>query len=158
MSPDSLPSDASATADADDAETAAERRGALPEHTRTVLLHREITAALLSAFYSVHSELGAGFLEAVYANAMTVLLTRAGIPVKRQVPFDILFHGQIIGHYRADLIVAAKVVVEIKAAKCIVPQHTAQLLNYLKASRLPVGLLLNFGGNAEFTSSASAVP
>ena len=104
----------------------------------------------MGAFYSVYSELGSGFLEAVYANALTVLLLRAGLRVEREVPFEIVFHGQSIGRYRADMVVESLVVVEIKAGRCIIKQHTAQLLNYLRASRLKVGLLLNFGTTAEF--------
>ena len=131
------------TADADDAE-GAELRG------KTELLHREISREILGAFYSVHSELGFGFLEAVYVNALVVLLTRAGIKVERQVPFDIVFHGQSVGTYRADLIVESRIIVEVKAGRCIIPQHMAQLFNYLRASRLQVGLLLNFGEKADF--------
>ena len=85
-----------------------------------------------------------------YANALTVLLQHAGIKVDRQVPFEIKFHGQSIGNYRADMVVESRIVVEIKAGRCIIPQHPAQLLNYLRASRLKVGLLLNFGDTAEF--------
>jgi len=98
----------------------------------------------------VHSELGSGFLEAVYSNALTVLMQRAGLRVDREVPFEIVFHGQSIGRYRADLVVESRIVVEIKAGRCIIPQHSAQLLNYLRASQLHVGLLLNFGERAEF--------
>jgi GxxExxY protein len=94
--------------------------------------------------------LGSGFLEAVYANALTVLLERAGLRVVRQVPFEILFHGVGIGNYRADMVVESRIVVEVKAGRAIIAQHKAQLLNYLRASQLEVGLLLNFGASAEF--------
>lgn len=114
------------------------------------LLHQDLSGVILGAFYAVHSELGCGFLEAVYGNAMGVLLRQAGIRVERQVPFEITFHGQLIGHYRADFIVQSRIVVEVKAGGTIIKQHKAQLLNYLKASRLQVGLLLNFGVRAEF--------
>lgn len=138
------------TADADDAETPLELRGTLPAHARNRLVHGHLTGSIIGAFYSVHSELGCGFLEAVYANALTLLLTRAGLEVEREVPFEIHFHGHNIGSYRADLVVEGRVIVELKAGRSIIPQHTAQLLNYLKASRLQVGLLLNFGERAEF--------
>jgi GxxExxY protein len=133
-------------ADAEDAENTerADLRG------KTSLLYGDISGAILGAFYSVYSELGSGFLEAVYANALTVLLLRAGLRVEREVPFEIVFHGQSIGRYRADMVVESRIVVEIKAGRCIIPQHTAQLLNYLRASQLNVGLLLNFGDTAEF--------
>lgn len=104
----------------------------------------------MGAFYSVHSELRFGFLEAVYSNALTVLLRQAGLRVERQVPFEIVFHSQSIGYYRADLMVQSQIIVEIKAGRSIIPQHTAQLLNYLRASRQQVGLLLNFGETPEF--------
>jgi GxxExxY protein len=115
-----------------------------------VLLHGTITEAILGAFYHVHTELGAGFLEAVYTNALAVLLREAGMRVDREVWFDIHFHGHRIGRYRADLVVESKVIVETKAGRAIDPANRAQLLNYLRASRLPVGLVLNFGRKASF--------
>jgi GxxExxY protein len=105
---------------------------------------------ILGAFYAVHSELGFGFLERVYANSLAVLLERAGLRVDRQVSFEVIFHGQSVGNYRADLMVEGRVVVEVKAGRSIIPQHSAQLLNYLRASQLKVGLLLNFGGLPDF--------
>jgi GxxExxY protein len=113
-------------------------------------LFREISGAILGAFYAVHSELGFGFLEAVYANALVVLLRQSGLKVERQVSFQVVFHGHIVGNYRADLVVESRIIVEIKAGRSLIPQHAAQLLNYLRASRLQVGLLLNFGEKAEF--------
>ena len=86
----------------------------------------------------------------MYVNALVVLLTRAGIKVDRQVPFDIVFHGRSVGAYSADLIVGSRIIVEVKAGRSIIPQHLAQLFNYLRASRLQVGLLLNFGERADF--------
>jgi GxxExxY protein len=118
------------------------------------LVHQDLSGAILGAFHAVHSELGCGFLAAVYGNAMGVVLRRAGMRVERQVPFEIMFHGQLIGHYRADFIVQSRIVVEVKAGGTIIREHKAQLLNYLKASRLQVGLLLNFGARAEFARVA----
>jgi GxxExxY protein len=114
------------------------------------LLHGEITERIIGAFYSVHSQLGSGFFERVYANGLSVLLRQAGIRVDREVGYEIVFHGEVIGQYRADLIVESKVVVEVKAGRAIDSSHNAQVLNYLKASKLEVGLLLNFGPSAEF--------
>lgn len=111
---------------------------------------RETSRAILGAFYSVYSELGFGFLEGVYANALAVLLKNSGLKYERQVPYQVRFHGQIIGNYRADLVVESRIIVEVKAGRSIIQQHTAQLLNYLRAARLQVGLLLNFGEKAEF--------
>ena len=114
------------------------------------LVHHDLTKVIIGAFYSVHTELGHGFLEPVYANAVALLLRRAGFRVEREVPFDIVFHGETIGRYRADLVVESKVVVETKAARAINQAHAAQVLNYLRASQLEVGLLLNLGPKAEF--------
>lgn len=114
------------------------------------LLHGDITDAVLSAFFATYRELGPGFLERVYANGISVLLRQAGVTVAREVPYEIIFHGEDIGLYRADLVVAGKVVVEVKAARAIDERHGAQVLNYLRASGLEVGLLLNFGIKAEF--------
>jgi GxxExxY protein len=118
--------------------------------SRPPLLHRDVTRVILGAFYAVHTELGFGFLEAVYKNAIVVLLRNAGVQVDREVEFDLAFHGASIGVYRADLIVESKVVVEVKSGRVIDPPQCAQLRNYLRASNLEVGLLLNFGQSAEF--------
>jgi GxxExxY protein len=121
-----------------------------PSESRPPLLHRDVTHVILGAFYAVHSELGFGFLEAVYKNALVVMLHNAKVHVDREVPYDILFHGESIGLYRADTIVESKVVVEVKTGLAIDPAHCAQPRNYLRASDLEVGLLLNFGHSAEF--------
>jgi len=114
------------------------------------LLHGDITDSVLSAFFATYRELGPGFLERVYANGISVLLRQAGVAVAREVPYEIIFHGENIGLYRADLVAGGKVVVEVKAARAIDERHGAQVLNYLRASGLEVGLLLNFGAKAEF--------
>ena len=116
---------------------------------RNGLLHRNITGAVIGAMYVVHKELGSGFLENVYANALTVLLRGAGLLVEREVVFEIVFHGERVGWYRADMIVEKKVLVEVKSARGIHARHRAQVRNYLRASRLEVGLVLNFGRSAE---------
>jgi GxxExxY protein len=118
-------------------------------------LHGRLTDAVIGAFYSVHTELGYGFLEGVYSNALVVLLQSAGLPVEREVSFEIVFHNHNIGTYRADLIVDSRVIVEVKATRIILPAYKAQLLNYLRASGLQVGLLLNFGESAEFARVVS---
>jgi len=130
----------------------AEGRGALPARRRSSvgLLYGRITNAVLASFYSVHTELGHGFLEGVYKNALAVMLRASGLRVEREVPFEIWFHGHSIGQYRADLIVADKVIVEVKGGRTIAVAHTRQVLNYLRASGLEVGLLLNFGQLPEF--------
>ena len=112
--------------------------------------HRDLTSAIIGGFYDVHSELGSGFLESVYTNALAVVLTALNLRAERQVRFEVHFRGVSVGRYVADLIVESKVVVETKAARSLDPVHRAQLLNYLRASGLEVGLLLNFGPTAQF--------
>ncbi|MGO9127487.1 MAG: GxxExxY protein [Terriglobales bacterium] len=107
--------------------------------------HQELTEAIIRAFYEVYNELGHGFLESVYEEAMFRVLEESGVTVQRQYPLPVWFRGAQIGDFRADLVVAGNVIVELKAAKALEPFHEAQLLNYLRASDLEVGLLLNFG-------------
>jgi GxxExxY protein len=96
-------------------------------------------------FYRVYNELGYGFLEKVYGNALAIALRKPGLTVVQQFPIDVYFDGEIVGQYQADLVVNDAVIVELKAARILSPEHEAQLLNYLKATRYEVGLLLNFG-------------
>ncbi len=121
------------------------------------LAERELTERIIGVFFSVHNELGYGFLESVYENAMCVALREAGIEISRQVPFSIEFRGQIVGDYRADLIADQRVILEIKAIPALGQAQEAQLLNYLKASQIEVGLLLNFGPKAEFKRKVLSV-
>ena len=122
------------------------------------LVHHEITRAIIGAMYTAHNELGYGFLERVYVGAMSVVLQQQGLHVSREVPFDILFRGVNIGHYRADMVVDSKVLVEVKTGNFIDSAHVAQLRNYMRASGLAVGLLLNFGSSAEFKRLVSTKP
>ena len=119
--------------------------------------HGDITHSIIAAFFAAHGELGEGFLERVYANALSVVLRAAGHRVQREVPFEIVFRGEVIGRYLADLVVDSKVVVEVKAASGIDATHRRQLLNYLRASGLEVGLLLNFGTSAQFRRVVSSL-
>jgi len=100
--------------------------------------------------YNVHTELGVGFAEPVYANALAVTLQNAGLRVERELPFEVLFRGVVVGRYRADLVVDKKVIVETKAVQRLDPSGTAHLRNYLRASGLCAGLLLNFGSKPEY--------
>jgi GxxExxY protein len=109
------------------------------------LMHGSITREIIGAFYDAYNELGHGFLEAVYQRAMPVLLAERGLRTEIERPILIHFHGVNIGAYRADLIVESRVVVECKVATRILPLHEAQLLHYLKATGINVGLILNFG-------------
>jgi GxxExxY protein len=94
----------------------------------------------------VHTTLGYGFLEKVYENALMVLLRNNGIQAEQQAPIPVLFEGEKVGDYYADILVENKVVMELKATDSIAGQHRAQLLNYLKATGFRVGIILNFGG------------
>lgn len=113
------------------------------------LLHHDITRLIIQAFYQVHRELGFGFLETVYVNALCVLLRELGLRVEREVPYEMIFHGAPIGRYRADVIVEGKVLVEGKTGRLIDPVYLARARNYLRVSKLEIGLVLNFGPSAE---------
>ncbi len=108
-------------------------------------LHGEITRQIIGAAFEVWKVLGYGFLEKVYENALAEELLRRGLSVQQQFPIDVYYKGVLVGKYAADLLVEGKVIVEIKAEKVYNPQHEAQLLNYLKATGIKVGLILNFG-------------
>jgi GxxExxY protein len=107
--------------------------------------HQELTEVIIGAFYEVYNELGYGFLESVYQEAMLIVLREKGMTVEAQRPLPVWFRGGKIGDFRPDLIVGNLVVAELKAARALEPFHEAQLLNYLRASDIEVGLLLNFG-------------
>lgn len=109
------------------------------------LVHGELTREIIGAFYEVYRELGQGFLELVYQRAMPRALSDRGVACEREVPMVVRFRGDVMGEYRADLIVGGAVLVEIKVAVTIVQAHELQLLNYLRATGLRVGLVLNFG-------------
>ncbi len=110
-----------------------------------VFAHTEVTEAIIGQFYRVYNELGYGFLEKVHENAMAIALTDAGLTVVQQTPIQVHFTGRVVGRYDADLLVNDSVIVELKTARTLSAEHEAQLLNYLKATRYEVGLLLNFG-------------
>ncbi len=109
------------------------------------MLHEALTREILSACFEVAAELGAGFLEGVYERALLVVLQQRGFHVESQVPLKVLFRGEPVGEFYADLLVDKKVVVELKAVKALLPEHQAQVINYLKATALDTGLLVNFG-------------
>jgi GxxExxY protein len=106
---------------------------------------KALTEEIISAFYAAYNKLGYGFLQKVYENAMIIELQNQGIAAVQQAPIKVLYDGKVIGEYYADLLVDGKVIVEIKAAKNLAFENEAQLLNYLKATDIEVGLLLNFG-------------
>ena len=114
------------------------------------MLHEEITSVIIAAYYDVYNKLGYGFLEKVYENALTLELQKRGLTVKQQIPIKVYYEGQVVGEYFADLLVNDLVIIELKAAEQIIKAHEAQLVNYLKATSLEVGLILNFGPKTEF--------
>jgi GxxExxY protein len=114
------------------------------------LKYKEITDSILRSFYEVYNELGDGFLESVYENALYIVLTGYGQCVERQREISVFFRCKLIGNFKPDLIVNEKVIVELKAVRSLDAAHEAQLINYLKATNIEVGLLLNFGRKPEF--------
>jgi GxxExxY protein len=114
------------------------------------LLHEDITGKILKAFYNVYNELGYGFLEKVYEKAMLYELKLIGLTADNQTPVKVEYKNKIIGDYYADIIVENKVIIELKAIECIIPEHEVQLVNYLKATNIEVGLLLNFGPKPQY--------
>jgi GxxExxY protein len=108
-------------------------------------MHEALTRAILKAFYEVYNELGQGFLESVYENALALVMGTAGLQVERQVAVPVWFRGWQVGDFRADLLVGGCVLVELKAGWALEPVHEAQLLNYLRATDVELGLLLLFG-------------
>jgi GxxExxY protein len=114
------------------------------------LRYKEITNKIIRAFYNVHNVLGYGFLEKCYERAMIIELGKMGLKAESQYPIKVFYDSQEIGDYKADIIIEDKVILELKAAKDISEEHLAQLLNYLKATPIEVGLLLNFGVEAKF--------
>ena len=105
----------------------------------------ELTGSIINAFYHVYNQLGHGFLEKVYENALAHELRKRKYEVLQQAPIKVRYDGVIVGEYYADLLVNGAVILELKAAVSIAPEHEAQLLNYLKATDIDVGLVLNFG-------------
>src|SRR5215831_2089800 len=107
--------------------------------------HSELTDAIIGVFYDVYNELGFGFLESVYCKALRLALIDKGFKVESELPISVFFRGEKIGDFRADLVVNQIVLLELKTAEKIVRAHEAQVLNYLRSTRLELGLILNFG-------------
>jgi GxxExxY protein len=110
-----------------------------------VLKHSDVTSQIVNAFYHVYNQLGQGFLEKVYENSLAIELRKRNLDVQQQAAIEVRFDGEVVGDYYADLLIAGCVIVEIKAADTLNDANVAQLLNYLKATQIDVGLLLNFG-------------
>ncbi|HSX03798.1 MAG TPA: GxxExxY protein [Rhabdochlamydiaceae bacterium] len=108
-------------------------------------LHAELTGKIIGCCIEVIRELGSGFLENVYKNALYIVMVEKGLNVLTEKTFEIDFRGHKIGRYNADLVVEGLVIVELKCCPMLIPEHQAQLINYLKAADIEIGLLVNFG-------------
>lgn len=112
--------------------------------------HEVLTEKIIGAFYHVYNSLGWGFLEKVYQNALAIELTKRKIRYLSQAKIDVRYEGQYVGEYFADFLVEDAVILELKACEQLAPEHEAQVINYLKASSIKVGLLLHFGPKPQF--------
>ncbi len=115
----------------------------------TEYLHSELTGNIIKAFYNVFNELGYGFLEKVYERAMLIELQELGLNCSAQHPIKVFYNSHEVGEYYADILVENTVIIELKASEGLTEEHEAQLLNYLRATDIEVGLLLNFGKKPE---------
>jgi GxxExxY protein len=117
---------------------------------KRVLRYEELTSRVIGIFYDVYNELGFGFLESVYREAMYLALQEAGLKVRKEVPINVYFRGVIVGKFFADLWVEEVLLLELKSARALDGAHEAQLLNELRATDAEVGLVLNFGPKPDF--------
>ncbi|HCE41934.1 MAG TPA: GxxExxY protein [Lentisphaeria bacterium] len=113
-------------------------------------LFKETTEKIIKCFYKVFDELGSGFLESIYERALLIELKACGLNAESQVPLKVKYKGAVIGEFKADIVVDNKVIIEIKAVSSIANEHEAQLINYLRATGIRIGLLVNFGDKIEF--------
>lgn len=114
------------------------------------MLHSDLTDKIIRAYYNVYNALGYGFLEKVYENAMMIELEKLNISSQRQFPINVYYENKLVGEYYADILVEGQIILELKAAESLSEQHEFQLINYLKATELEIGLLFNFGKKPEF--------
>lgn len=113
------------------------------------MLHQDLSDRIIKSFYEVYNTLGYGFLERVYENALYSELCSSGLNCARQKKIEVFYKNNLVGEYYADIIVEDKIILELKAAEAICEEHEFQLINYLKATEIEVGLLLNFGKKPE---------
>ncbi len=112
--------------------------------------HKDLTEKIIGAFYKIYNQLGYGFAEKVYENALAIELKKLGLEARQQEPIKVYYDGNLVGEYYVDILVSQMVIVELKATRQIQEEHESQLLNYLKATTIEVGLLVNFGPKAEY--------
>lgn len=113
-------------------------------------MHGELTDKIIGVFYAVYNELGSGFLESVYKSAMLLALAEAGLCAEAERPIPVMFRGQNVGNFFADILIENRVILELKTVNGINAAHESQLLNYLRATDIEVGLILNFGSKPQF--------
>ncbi len=110
----------------------------------------ELSKVIIGSFYYVYTELGTGFLESVYKRSLAIALSEQGISCRVELPITTKYHGIVVGKYRADLVVEDQIILECNVCSALTPGHYAQVLHYLKATNLPLGILLNFGSKPSF--------
>ena len=120
--------------------------------------HQGLTAKIIECAYKIHNTLGFGFLEAIYQNALLIELIKAGLRAEKEKKIQVYYDSQLVGDYMADIIVENKVILELKSVKELHPAHSAQLINYLKATGIEVGLLINFSESVEIKRKVFTPP
>lgn len=115
------------------------------DFSSAIMIHEELTKQIIGAAYAVYNEMGFGFLESIYESCLVIELTERGLIAESQKPIDVFFRGNVVGHFEADLLVNETVIVELKSVRQLVEAHEVQLVNYLVATHMPIGLLVNFG-------------
>lgn len=113
-------------------------------------LYKDLSNKILNTFYEVYNQLGGGFLESVYGNAMWMEFAARGIKCETQKQIDVYYKGRRVGYFKADMLIEDKIILELKAIKTLLPKNEAQLINYLRATGIKVGYLLNFGPEPQF--------
>jgi GxxExxY protein len=114
------------------------------------LLHKDLSEKIIKCYYKVYNTLGYGFLEKVYENALAIELTKSGLNIQKQQPISVYYDGELVGEYFSDIIVNDIVIIELKASAILKEENEAQLLNYLRATKIELGFLFNFGTEAEY--------
>ena len=112
--------------------------------------YADLSEKIIKVFYQVHTELGYGFSEKVYQKVFGIALRENGLKVEEQIPIKVYYHGQVVGEFFGDMLVNEVILLELKATNVLLEEHEAQLLNYLKATTIEVGYVLNFGKSANF--------
>ena len=114
------------------------------------MIEEELTGRIIKSFYKVYNSLGHGFIESIYHNAMLLELVADGLTVETEKPIAVYYEGKVVGTFSADIVVEGKIILELKAKDAIHSSHEAQLINYLRATDIEIGLLLNFGKSPQF--------